>query len=330
MLTDASTSGLTEVYPQAHREPSPSALGDYLTDHSPKDRPWDVHRSQADKVAVTYAQETEFQRLSARMFACSGLLLFTRQVDQDGVFSLRLRGAQFCRVRHCPVCQWRRSMMWQAKFYQALPTLQDTFPRARWVFLTLTVKNCPLVDLRQTLKAMSDAWGRLVKRPEFKPVLGWVRTTEVTRGSDGSAHPHFHCLLMVKPSYFTGRSYVKQDRWTELWQQCAKLDYKPIVDVRAVKGALSDAVKETLKYAVKPSDLEANGEWLLELTHQVHKLRFIASGGALKAVFKPEGEISNQDMIEAEIEPQAEIEASTENCLAFSWDKPAKRYRRTQ
>ncbi|WP_170869787.1 protein rep, partial [Shigella sonnei] len=26
---------------------------------------------------------------------------------------LRLREAHFCRVRHCPVCQWRRSLMWQ-------------------------------------------------------------------------------------------------------------------------------------------------------------------------------------------------------------------------
>ncbi|MDI4746156.1 protein rep, partial [Salmonella enterica subsp. enterica serovar Kentucky] len=37
-------------------------------------------------------------------------------------------------------------------------------------------------------------------RKEFKPVQGWIRTTEVTRGRDGSAHPHFHTLMMVPPS----------------------------------------------------------------------------------------------------------------------------------
>ncbi|MBX4303169.1 protein rep, partial [Mycobacterium tuberculosis] len=57
---------------------------------------------------------------------------------------------------------------------------------------------------------------------------------EVTRGSDGSAHPHFHTLMMVPPSMFT-RDYVKHDRWVELWRECLRVNYDPNVDVRAVK-----------------------------------------------------------------------------------------------
>ncbi|MDI5829464.1 protein rep, partial [Salmonella enterica subsp. enterica serovar Kentucky] len=41
---------------------------------------------------------------------------------------------------------------------------------------------------------------------------------EVTRGRDGSAHPHFHTLMMVPPSMLSGRDYVKQYRWVELWR----------------------------------------------------------------------------------------------------------------
>lgn len=214
-------------------------------------------------------------------------------------------------------------MMWQARFYQALPALQEAFPGARWVFLTLTVRNCALADLRQTLKAMSEAWGRLVKRPEFKPVLGWVRTTEVTRSETGEAHPHFHALLMVSTSYFGGQ-YVKQARWVELWQECARLDYVPVVDVRAVKGEMSKAVQETLKYSVKPADMEADGQWLLELTRQVHKLRFIATGGALKGVLKVEEAITNEDMVNAD---SGVPEVPESPRMAFAWDRPVKRYR---
>jgi hypothetical protein len=29
-----------------------------------------------------------------------------------------LSASRFCRVRTCPVCQWRRSLMWKAKAYQ--------------------------------------------------------------------------------------------------------------------------------------------------------------------------------------------------------------------
>lgn len=72
------------------------------------------------------------------------------------------------------------------------------------------------------------------------------------------------------------------------------MDYAPSVDVRAVKAkrrqdeaaTLSGAVAETLKYAVKPADMVADAEWFLEMTRQLHKKRFVATGGALKDVFR--------------------------------------------
>ncbi|MDK7012116.1 protein rep, partial [Escherichia coli] len=90
--------------------------------------------------------------------------------------------------------------MWQARFYQSLPKIVAEYPDARWLFLTLTVRNCPITELGDTLTVMNAAFQRLKDRKEFRGVLGWVRTTEVTRGKDGSAHPHFHTLLMVSPS----------------------------------------------------------------------------------------------------------------------------------
>ena len=36
--------------------------------------------------------------------------------------------------------------MWQARFYQSLPKIVETNPVARWVFLTLTVRNCAIED----------------------------------------------------------------------------------------------------------------------------------------------------------------------------------------
>ncbi|WP_257640988.1 protein rep, partial [Acetobacter okinawensis] len=180
---------------------------------------WDDHRARAADVQAIYSELSEFERLAERIGACSGVLRFGQIPDPEtGEMRLRLREAQFCRVRHCPVCQWRRSLMWQARFFQALPDLVEAHKEARWLFLTLTVRNCPVEALRPVLRDMNTAWGRLVKRPEFQQVQGWIRTTEVTRGRDGSAHPHFHALLMVPPSYFQGKYYVKQARWVELWR----------------------------------------------------------------------------------------------------------------
>ncbi|MDK6797419.1 protein rep, partial [Escherichia coli] len=107
------------------------------------------------------------------------------------------------------------------------------------------------------------AFKRMEKRKELSPVQGWIRATEVTRGKDGSAHPHFHCLLMVQPSWFKGKNYVKHERWVELWRDCLRVNYEPNIDIRAVKTKtgevvanvaeqLQSAVAETLKYSVKP------------------------------------------------------------------------------
>ncbi|MBE3060790.1 protein rep, partial [Klebsiella pneumoniae] len=63
--------------------------------------------------------------------------------------------------------------------------------------------------LGETLSRMNTAFQRLKGRKEFRPVQGGIRTTEVARGSDGSAHPHFHTLMMVPPGMLNGKSYVR-------------------------------------------------------------------------------------------------------------------------
>ena len=121
-------------------------------------------------------------------------------------------------------------------------------------------ENPPVTELRDTLKHMNDSWKRLIETKRFKSgVAGFLRTTEVTRGNDGKmmAHPHFHALLLVKPSYFT-INYIKQGDWVEMWAKALRADYLPSVNVKAVKATLDekgrkqlDKALETLKYSVK-------------------------------------------------------------------------------
>lgn len=225
--------------------------------------------------------------------------------------------------------------MWQARFFQALPSLVAQYDKSRWLFLTLTVRNCAIEDLADTLKAMNAAFKRMEKRKDLSPVQGWIKTTEVTRGKDGSAHPHFHCLLMVPPSWFSGIAYIKQSRWVELWAECLRVDYLPNVDIRTVKTKSGDrvddvatqlqfAVAETLKYSVKPEDMVSEPEWFLEMTRQLHKKRFIATGGSLKDILKLEQE-SNDDLVIADDVADGDDDGKR---IAFAWNMDKKRYRR--
>lgn len=294
-----------------------------LSDVSPGDKPWDKHRAFADRVEGYYASSEEFRRYGERIHFCSELLQFGLAPQDEGELKLKLRSARFCRLRHCPVCQWRRSLMWKAKAYKVLPRVIENFPDRRWLFLTLTVKNVPITELRETLQQMNRGFQRLVQLKVW-PAEGWLRSTEVTRGRDGNAHPHFHCLLLVPRSYF-GRKYIKQAEWVELWRKCMRLDYNPVLDVQAVKegNRPMELVPELLKYCTKESDLVAEREWFLELTRQIHKMRCIATGGVLKEYLR-DLEEEPEDLIgKDEEEPKTEGEAS----LYFVWKRREKRYR---
>ena len=48
--------------------------------------------------------------------------------------------------------------MWQARFYQSLPRIVADYPDARWMFLTLTVRNCAIGELGEMLNRMNAAF----------------------------------------------------------------------------------------------------------------------------------------------------------------------------
>jgi hypothetical protein len=121
------------------------------------------------------------------------------------------------------------------------------------------------------------------------------------------------------------------------------VDYIPLVDVRAVRPkartaektkvdamgqGLQGAIAETLKYSVKPEDMTGDPDWFLEMTRQVHKRRFVATGGVLKDVLKIDEE-TDADMVMADGPADSDDDGSR---LAFSWpfDEPrlARKYRR--
>jgi len=295
-----------------------------LSDLSEKDKPWDKHRGNADKVANHYRGTEEFHQYAQRIDFCSQLLDFRLVPDADqGELKLKLSSARFCRVRTCPVCQWRRSLMWKAKAYKVLPKIVKDFPTHRWLFLTLTVKNCQISELKETLTWMNKSWQRLTQLKAF-PAEGWLRSTEVTRGRDGSAHPHFHCLLMVKPGYF-GKNYINQAEWVEMWRRSLRIDYNPVLDVQAVKKGEQpmQLVPELLKYCVKESDLVVDREWFIELTRQLHKMKAVVVGGVLRQYLR-ELENEPQDLIGEDEKGEGDLD---EGHLYFGWKAKLKKYK---
>jgi plasmid rolling circle replication initiator protein Rep len=301
----------------------------YLTEVSPKDKPWDKHRSQSATMKSLYFGGL-FEKYSERIGDCSRLLQFDFLLDgENGESKLRLSAAHFCRVRHCPVCQWRRSLMWRARFFDALPKIIADYPKLRFLFLTLTVRNCEVQNLRETITGMNKSWRRLSQRRQF-PAVGWLKSLEVTRSTLGEAHPHFHAILAVNLAYFH-HGYLSHEKWVALWRESLRVDYDPSVNVKAIYSKpgstglneeIMKAVCETLKYSLKPEDLTSDRQWLEAITTQLHKTRAVGLGGIFKTYMSEE---EPEDLIGK----QEDSEDSGSLPVWFSWEEALRRYCKT-
>lgn len=311
-----------------------------LAERSQKDAKWDHHRGNTQSVESLYDLNGRYKRLAERMESCSRLLTFGQTVDREtGEMGIKLKGAHFCKVRHCPVCQWRVSLRNIARFYEHIPNVLKAHPTAKFLFLTLTVRNPPMHELGATLTAMNSAWKRLIER-DCWPGVGFIRTTEVTKGGDGRPHPHFHALIMVQAGYFKSGNYLSQPAWQNLWKEALRIDYEPQVNVKRIYSelgrsagketveSLSAAVAETLKYAVKAADIVGDPAFLYGITEQLRKRRFLSTGGILKDALKEDA--SSAEMIRTGTEDgKSEINEEMP-AVRFSWRRSEKKYRRAK
>lgn len=208
--------------------------------------------------------------------------------------------ANFCKARLCPACNRRRSLRIYANTSRILDYIDDTNPTVQWLFLTLTVRNCPLGKLGVEIDHLMDAFHRMAMNKAWKRrVLGSMRTLEVTVDwQKQEAHPHLHLILAV-PKEYGKRSndlYWTFEDWRELWQTSARLEYLPNVRIEKVKGRRS-GIAEVSKYMAKDSDylIDAQKEGITDeeaqaatdlvvdrLTHAMHKRRLVSYTGILK------------------------------------------------
>lgn len=250
-----------------------------------KTRNWALHKLHSGYISLAY--EEIDPKKSERMKNCAQWLSFFRK--EDG--TMKLHDARFCRVRLCPVCQWRRSLKTFAQMSQVLDLAKGQ--GYQFIFLTLTMQNCKSDELSEELTHILLSFNRLMKYKDVqKAVKGFYRGCEVTHNvQTDEYHPHIHAILAVNGSYFGGSYYLSQARWTELWQRALQVSYTPIVDVRKCKGG-SKAIAEACKYAVKPSDILNMDDWdmtvdtLRTLDKALEKRRFVGLGGILKDLHK--------------------------------------------
>ena len=300
-----------------------------------------VNDWQGKKVMnVEYAdllQELNYKK-AQNVRSCGEILKFKKR--EDG--SLKLEQAWFCKSRLCPMCNWRRSVKHSSQVIKIVDEAVKKYPKGRFLFWTLTTKNVFTGDeLKDELARMNMAFNRLMDYKKIqKNMLGYLKATEVTVNSiDGSYNQHLHILVFVRPSYFkgTGDNYISQKELTDFWKRALKIDYIPIVNVKAVKpkankkekGVIA-AVYETAKYPVKSIDYltdnhEENLQRVDDLEIGLKRKRLISFGGIFKEIRKElqfdDAEDGNLIHVSSEDE-----ELTTGQMIVARWNWERKNY----
>lgn len=314
------------------------------------------HRRFNRPIAMALAAADETRDIGQAIANCACRLKLEFQLQGEQLREPSLVGARVCNRRLCPFCEWRRTRVWRARLIRGLGELMAEHPNRSAVFLTLTVRNCQLGELRETITHMHTSFKRLTKVAAF-PTDQWFRRTEITvnresqdfgparprldgnepvRAPQGrilSVHPHIHALLIVRPSYW-GKHYIRQLRWQQEWQMAARLDYPPVIDVRRAKampgheshdetGTVA-AVVEAAKYASKATDLLALGPQLPAFHHEIKGLRLYGVSKSLQRYVKSTP-MSAEDLLDSS-NPDGLAKGETLSAIA-QWFEASQDYR---
>lgn len=259
--------------------------------------PWRERKMKNLKLADIYAAAgPEYESYVSRAKTCASSLRYNAMHDGRRT----LQQGIFCQLRLCPLCGTRKAKKAALQLSRALTWVEQQHQGVHFIFLTLTVKNCPGADLSATMDLLLSGWSKLRRhRPVERAVKGWYRAVEITRRGN-MYHPHIHAIIAVEDGYFKRSNgvYLTQKDWESHWQSALGVSYRPRVDVRATrsrngKRAVLASALEAAKYATKDSDYIAPNipmaeaiEVVKTYTRALRGRRLIAFGGWLSDAMK--------------------------------------------
>jgi len=160
-------------------------------------------------------------RWAERAEKCCDNLKFKECINGYLVF----KSAFFCRVRGCPLCEWRKSRK-IAKLIAAAVSRHGVKRSDEWQQLTLCIDPVPVVALEKTLDEFRDGFGRLsqLKAWRFKGGFQFLQFQWI--GDEVRISIHFLGLT----SLTGGRNYVSKKKWTNLWRQSLRRESTPMAE----------------------------------------------------------------------------------------------------
>lgn len=251
-----------------------------------------------------------------RMKECNNYIKIKE--DKDG--NIKVQQTNLCRDRFCVLCNKIKS----SKRVKEMTNVLNKMYKDNYLYknsgnvlslITLTIKNCDLDELHQTINDIQAGYKKFYERKKVKDnIIAISKNVEITLNEKTrQAHPHIHLLTINKRKSITTKDIQL------LWKESMKLDYIPQCDIveayetneeTGQKEDIHDfnikAVREALKYSFKFKSLEnLTTKEFFTLDQALKHKRLIAYSKLFKEYRKmlnykdeTEAEITNEDLEE--------------------------------
>lgn len=242
-------------------------------------------------------------------------------LDQVGIQEDKITSGAFCRLRWCPICQWRKSRLLFRQNILVYDWIQQNLSKHYFQFLTITVPNVPLPQLRETCRKMSASWHKFLTYAGRKGYGfdGGYKALEITyNAAVDTFHPHYHVILSTP----AGKWLPDVSEFGSLWNQAYGCYCS--VHLQAVRssagGEPGSAVAEVSKYIVKYESFDGF-DWsrFPRLVSAVCGLRFTSSFGVWKYARKALdlADVETSDLLDESAAPLTSV---------YNWDELLRSY----
>lgn len=255
---------------------------------------WSRLKGLSLQIADLYDRSEAYGIYGGKIRACSEHMVVREYEDTQ----TEIAYSMFCGCRFCPVCQSRRSLKAFNQLSRCMDYMDEERRRAGktpyvYLHVSLTIANVSGPALPEAVDRLYASYVRLDHNLAWKHAIRGVwRTLEVTYNPDrDDYHPHLHCFCAVLPSYFSGANYISKDKLIGLWQECARLPYRPSVDIhRLTDSPERGGLREVTKYITKSKDIlkaKRDSVEVLEYMHAaLHGRKLFTSYGVIRKTMR--------------------------------------------
>lgn len=217
--------------------------------------------------------------------SCTTFVAYKNLADGNQV----LHRSNFCKSKFCPICNEIKKNKHKIYMKNILNGLDiennDSY------HLILTLKNCDIDNVKNTIDKFKSAWVKIVRTVEVKiKMITYIYYVHVEYNKENSTYNiHTHVIVIYNDS--TKDLFVDEEKgkWSKALKKAAKINYDPVVEMRKI--ADKKEIVKVAGYCAKGIDVaDVPIDELKQLTEQLDRVRLLQPAQKLNKLFNKQKE----------------------------------------